>query len=65
MALRIAVGPHTVRWIEREIYETRARRVARSEERADAIRAQVEEQRERRRARQRQALAAARSQHTA
>jgi hypothetical protein len=58
MELKIRVSPQMVRWIEREIYELRARRVARSGERAAAVRAQVEQQRERRRARQRERAAA-------
>jgi hypothetical protein len=51
-------SPHSVCWIEREVHELRAQRVARSEERAAAVRAQVEQQRERRRARERERAAA-------
>ena len=58
MGLKINVtaadeSPHAVRWIEREVLELRAQRVARSEERAAIVRAQIEERRERRRAKQR------------
>lgn len=58
MGLKINVtaadqSTHAVRWIEREVLELRAQRVARSEERAAIVRAQIEERRERRRAKQR------------
>jgi hypothetical protein len=49
---------HAVRWIEREILELRARRIARSEEQAASVRARIEERRERRRAKQRGRTAA-------
>jgi len=63
MGLKIDVtaagkSPHMVRWIAREVHDLRAQRVARSEERAAAIRAQIEERRERRRAKQRARTAA-------
>ena len=51
-------SPHAVRWIEREVLELRARRVARSEEQAANIRERIEERRERRRAKQRARIAA-------
>ena len=58
MGLKINVtaadeSTHAVRWIEREVLELRAQRVARSEERAAFVRAQIEVRRERRRAKQR------------
>jgi hypothetical protein len=58
MGLKINVtaadeSTHAVRWIEREVLELRAQRVARSEERAASVRARIEERRERRRAKQR------------
>jgi hypothetical protein len=46
-------NPHAVRWIAREVLALRARRVARSEERAASVRARIEERRGRRRAKQR------------
>ena len=49
---------HAVRWIAREVLDLRARRVARSEERAASVRAQIEERRERRRTKQRARTAA-------
>jgi len=53
MKLRIVISRKMVRWIEREIDEERARRVANSEARAANVRAQIEQRRERRRAKQR------------
>jgi len=53
-----AESAHAVRWIAREVYDLRARRVARSEERAASVRAQIEARRERRRGRQRARTAA-------
>lgn len=44
---------HAVRWIEREVLDLRAERVARSTERAASVGAEIEKRRERRRARQR------------
>jgi hypothetical protein len=46
-------SPHAVRWIAREVLELRARRVARSEERAASIGARIEQRRALRRAKQR------------
>jgi hypothetical protein len=47
-----------VNWIEREVHELRAKRVARSEERSATVREQIEKRRERRRAKQRASAAA-------
>jgi hypothetical protein len=63
MGLKITVmaageSTRAVRWIEREILDLRARRVARSEERAASVRARIDERRERRRAKQRGRTAA-------
>jgi hypothetical protein len=63
MALKLSVmaageSTRAVRWIEREVLDLRARRVARSEERAASVRARIEERRERRRAKQRGRTAA-------
>jgi hypothetical protein len=44
---------HAVRWIEREVLDLRAQRVARSAERAANVGAEIERRRESRRARQR------------
>jgi hypothetical protein len=64
MGLKINVtaadeSTHAVRWIEREVLELRAQRVARSEERATIVRAQIEERRTLRRAKQRAKAGAA------
>jgi hypothetical protein len=58
MALRVNVtgtgeGTRAVRWIEREICELRARRIAESEARAANSRAQIEARQMQRRAKQR------------
>ena len=44
---------HAVRWIQREIYDLRAQRVARSQERAASVGARIEQRQARRRAKQR------------
>jgi hypothetical protein len=51
--LMVTERSRAVRWIEREIYELRAQRVARSTELGTNVPAQIERRRERRRARQR------------
>jgi predicted DNA-binding transcriptional regulator AlpA len=70
MALKISLMPdskstrtRSVRWIERETDELRARRVARSEQHAAATREKIEQRRDRRRAKQRATAGAPR--HTA
>jgi hypothetical protein len=68
MSLKVVVvagehgGPSRhVRWISREVHELRARRVARSEEKAAGVRTAIEQRRERRRAKRLKKAAAANS----